>query len=1490
MRKALLLGAATLAVASAPAQAADILFASSGSTASSQTVADGGVTQIRMDSGAVVSIVGPAEFSLDGETITLANGGVTVAGGTGSGVVLRLPGGAEATVSGSGSLAVRDGQLSGNVMGGTMQVTTGASTRTYRPGQNWAATVGASSSRVVANAAQPSPNGSARRSPFAATRQTIAQAAMNGLAVTLGEGLAGVGASGDVVAAARGVEAYLANPALARLPSGDVARLLAYSDRLAAALGGGSSFKGASPALVNAYLSYLANNGQIGEFQSAYASLVSEYLTLLANGGRASDFTGADLSQLNSYIRYLQNSGQLDRIGAAQQSLLTAYLDYLRSGGLPDGFVVPANVLTEDAIAAYVSAIQTYLTYLQSGGVPSQYTGLSASVFQAYLEALSSAGLFDTLLAGQADFLGAYLAFLQGGGNIDDFDQLPQTFTFPVPEGQLASGQFMALRGSKAELAPFNGQIDRSRADVIYDESTGAPLYFKFGSTRAAIGEAELTEAGRVSAGGVSWGRWVNGTAYAQTNTAMTLGDNGIHVIAGPMVTNMPATGLIEYDFVGGTNPTLTGGEVGSLSVAKAAISFGSTTRVGAELETDLADRSYTLQTVGGIAQTPQNGIALRQDLAPGFFFGEVLQTTGGLIEVIGSGAACQGSGGCTGEIRGYISGDKAAELAISYIAKDAGGVEVLGTAGFAKGDALATGGGENGGGNTGGGNNGGFSTALVGANFNPDTAGATSVHTYDLDGTRLTQFGVGIGAVTRDQAGKIGTIYINTSASTALLETFDTLDLELLDQRGNDDALLLTYAPGQVRALGSTLRDALDYTLVSAVSDAARFLPTAGSATYSLLHTTPVYTTDPALGEGTFDASLAVVFGALPRVAVEGSIELDTTYTFSIASLADPQFERNFNSTAFIISSPLQGTGAICAQGATCTFYLRGVFGDDYRHIATNWGTLDGSQIYGASIFASDDVSGLSYDAGSGENSGSLQAAFSGTSPAIAYTDGGGSNRKGLNVIAYATPVTAQFDSRGLTTLTLPSGRDRFVRGSELGVADLAGTGRWQVGRYNGGSLESGFDVAARSIWSANSGMSYAVIEPFSGTLPTTGRIDYTLLAATHPVYSNGSTAPGQFSGGMALTLAGTPKVALEGEVTMPDGSYAFATSGGLADPSISNLYFNSAGKNFSGTLTTTTTGTAPACAGSSACYVSIRGVIGGEDGDLATLAYTVFDDFLAARPALSGAAVFGGTLSGGAPNELPEGTTVPDQIVAYASTTIGIDTRGDSEVIYDNTSGAPLAYTWKQNPTTAENEHPNIGTNTQHDSGSVAGIIGWTRWAGGTTGGRYFNDQDGIELPENGGWHVVSGDPATNLPTSGTVTYALVGSTAPTIRDGSLAPGSFAGDLAVAFGATPKVGVEFDVTIGGNAYAINTPGGVADPMNGGMPVGADMRFATQYDQAVYAQGSGPVCNGGDCRAYMQGFLAGDGASHVGIVYTFGNTFDQQVDGSAVFGLAPVP
>src|SRR3546814_10897042 len=89
----------------------------------------------------------------------------------------------------------------------------------------------------------------------------------------------------------------------------------------------------------------------------------------------------------------------------------------------------------------------------------------------------------------------------------------------------------------------------------------------------------------------------------------------------------------------------------------------------------------------------------------------------------------------------------------------------------------------------------------------------------------------------------------------------------------------------------------------------------------------------------------------------------------------------------------------------------------------------------------------------------------------------------------------------------------------------------------------------------------------------------------------------------------------------------------------------------------------------------------------------------------------------------------------------------------------------------------------------------------------------------------HMVYGEPATNLPASGTVSYAMIGATKPTIRDGSLAPGSISGSAAVAFGSVAKIGLDLQVSIGGHAYAVATTGGVAAPDSSQISVNRDRK-----------------------------------------------------------------
>jgi hypothetical protein len=174
--------------------------------------------------------------------------------------------------------------------------------------------------------------------------------------------------------------------------------------------------------------------------------------------------------------------------------------------------------------------------------------------------------------------------------------------------------------------------------------------------------------------------------------------------------------------------------------------------------------------------------------------------------------------------------------------------------------------------------------------------------------------------------------------------------------------------------------------------------------------------------------------------------------------------------------------------------------------------------------------------------------------------------------------------------------------------------------------------------------------------------------------------------------------------------------------------------------------------------------------------------------------------------------------------------------------------------------------GTATDVEHSGAAGVIGWSRWGGGTV--TFANSP--IPLAGDQGIHNIWGRQLTNMPTSGGATYALVGGTRPTIGDGSVAPGTFTGSLAVSF-AQMRVGWESTISIGGSNYVFNSAGGLAAPS---VTLGADGRWV----------GSSAAVDGLVGRTY--GFLAGDGATHAGMSYSLPTTSNGAA-GSIVSGVA---
>ncbi|MBZ6378010.1 hypothetical protein B5C34_01995 [Pacificimonas flava] len=1193
---------------------------------------------------------------------------------------------------------------------------------------------------------------------------------------------------------------------------------------------------------ITAYLEALEDNGLLAQLLGAQAQAVQDYLAFIEAGGDPADFGGFGLSQalidqyvqaveayiafvqgggdpadfaggadvVTAYLQALSQAGILDTIFGTQSAVLQAYLDFLAQGGNPGEF--GGFGLDDGLVQQYVGTLNAFLAFIADGGVPSEFAGLTAEVFQAYLEALKTAGLLGQLLPQQADFLNDYLAFLQGGGAFDEFGQLPQPFEFPVPQGTLASNNFIAFRGTQQEFgAPFNGQIDRSRSDVIYDESTGAPLYFKLNSLQISIGEADLVDTGQASAGGVSWGRWVSGTAYASPERPFELQSSGLHVIAGPPVFDMPTEGLIEYDLSGGTTPTLGTNSTGELTKALAAISFGSETKVGLEIQTTFADRVYDLQTVGGIMATAENGIALREDLAPGFFFGQTTQTDGGLIIATRNGIDL------VGEMRGYISGGEAAELAVSYFARENDGLEMIGTAAFTKGDPLQTGGTGGPGGSrdvTPSGTVSDYRVAYIGRNTN--NAGAAPEVTFAEDGS--------IAAYTYRPSG--GNVL-----------SFARGDAEEAEEFGFIGDIVQWTRWGS--ALQNTFRDGA-FHIVTGISPLA--LPTEGTVSYGLVGgTAPTGTRFLASEEaGAFTGSLSVAFAAAPTVTLDSQVFLgDRAYAFSGTNNI---FENDFNFLG--LQGSVSGLNDASCTSSCSGQFVGSFFGEDgsfaglYYSIGDGIGSSAGGLV-GTAVFEAG-VEGIEMVGTLPGSGGGETATLADFDPSAVRVTGAYTAERGF-AFTFGDGGAAVLEDGTFAPVSMESfGRTLFA--NEGAAADsIAGNDDVLIARY----LGEGFEVEGTERTSLGPAFVSLIDSRMVTDLPTAGTITYSIFAATPFTPLTGGGEEGSISGDLLVAFGASPTIAADIDVLL-DRTYNFQTSdaqGGTAIPL--------GGVGFDFLAYTEDSGTI--CAPGD-CTLFFQGAFSEDFGDIAGLAtFDAPEASYAAAVAFSaddlGGLVLGGT-GGGA--EVPPLSGDIDNAISVYVTGTNNSLRGGDTVTFDE-AGVPTAVAGGQF---------GIGTANRNESGTVAGLIGWSRWAGGEVTEPFGRT---TTIRENEGVHVIAGTPATDLPASGTVQYQLAGATAPTRRgENPAAPGTFSGDLAVAFGGQALVGMNLAVGYDGENFALSTPGGAADPANGGLAVDGEMKFSGGL--AVTSDGASCTTQ---CGATLNGFLSGAGASAVGIGYT---------------------
>ena len=191
-------------------------------------------------------------------------------------------------------------------------------------------------------------------------------------------------------------------------------------------------------------------------------------------------------------------------------------------------------------------------------------------------------------------------------------------------------------------------------------------------------------------------------------------------------------------------------------------------------------------------------------------------------------------------------------------------------------------------------------------------------------------------------------------------------------------------------------------------------------------------------------------------------------------------------------------------------------------------------------------------------------------------------------------------------------------------------------------------------------------------------------------------------------------------------------------------------------------------------------------------------------------------------------------------------------------------------------------IGTAQVAENGNDA-IVSWGRWTNGTARTTLIGFTSQVALTQNQGLHYLVGAPVVSLPTQGTFSYSLLGATAPTLRDGSAAPGTFSGKAIVEFasGQNTRVGLYAQVNVGGVSYAFQTQGGTAQPGSSQLRVSADYSFTGDLSAMTGSTG----CATANCAMNVRGALFGSQGERLGINYTIApGSNSSKIDGVAVF------
>lgn len=672
----------------------------------------------------------------------------------------------------------------------------------------------------------------------------------------------------------------------------------------------------------------------------------------------------------------------------------------------------------------------------------------------------------------------------------------------------------------------------------------------------------------------VTVGRWNGGTTAGQYYAAPAFkygGQQGFHYAIGIGTVTPITSGTATYSLEAATKPTFGDGNgaPGTLT-GDIAVSFGLVTRIGLDLAVDMPDdHIYILRTTGGTTNVASSEVQLAKanwdDLGP-VFYGQFAMADGG--------RACQQAGQCAASVRGFLAGDNAEGIGLSYQIGDTGGPAdhaIYGAAYF-KGDGV-TGGGDN---------SSGVSSGAITA---PLGAGP---YTVTLDGGFAVAGTVGLDA--NGALETVDTVYsggdTGSRGTNAVADLWGNEDVTIGRFNGGKMTGYLVYGTYQQSGDLFPNLQSIHYAIGAPLTN----IPVYGKATYTLAaYTAPTFF-DGGSAPGTFSGSMAVGFGgASPKVGFDIAIDMpgDRTYSYVTEGGLD-----NLSLSPFTVvtaasasnvvgqitrsnTSTLEAGGRACpATSSTCFISIGGMLaGEGGSSAAITYkvwqsGAND-TYIVGGAAFTTTGVSPTSV------TPGALSSPYSNGNYNGMYIGPTGSGTGFSNVALgfEASGALVKYANANIGTAGM----------ADLGQNADAMWGRWTGGTSGGTGTNSGANVEG------NRSLHYMVtsVAP-TASVPANGTATYELAGATSPTFKDGRSAPGTLTGSLAVGWNGySSKLGLDLTVSMPgDADYNIKTSGGTTDVASSTISMNNIAQ-FIGTAPVTATAGASICA--SGCSASI-------------------------------------------------------------------------------------------------------------------------------------------------------------------------------------------------------------------------------------------------------------------------------------------------------------